>query len=483
VPAAYWLTSRPKAQRRPPERSAVLVTTHVAQRDSHQVSVSAMGTVMAARRVALSPEVTGRVTSLSPTLYPGGRLVEGVEAVALDPAEYRLSLDQARAVLAQREADLQQRRNDLEQGRNDLRLAELAVVRGGHSLIQQQAAVTRAETALAVEMGQQSISARQYELLGESLDEADLSLVLRKPQLRAASADVESARASAAIAETEVQIAEAKLEGARLDLASAEQAVRTAEATLAAAQAAVGQAELDLDRTRVKAPFNALVMSKGTDPGARVAAGAALAEIVGTDEYWVRLSVPVDQLGWIRVPGVNAETGSEVLIHARAPGAGERVRRGTVKSLVAELEPQGRMAQLIVSVPDPLDLLASGPRTPLILGSYVRAEIEGVTVDNVVELDRLLVRDGNRVWVMDDKGTLDIREVEVAWSDQERVLVTDGVDTGTVVVTSDLGSPVQGMALRTAEDSAGGKGVQSSGAKPGGGAGKRDRGQGSGTEE
>ncbi|MEA3367503.1 MAG: hypothetical protein U9R68_05250, partial [Planctomycetota bacterium] len=118
--------------------------------------------------------------------------------------------------------------------------------------------------------------------------------------------------------------------------------------------------------------------------------------------------------------------------------------------LESTLEEQGRMACVLVSVPDPLGLEdASGETPPLLIGSYVRTEIEGTALENVIALDRDYLRDGNRVWVMNERDELDIRRVEIAYRGRERVLVADGLKAGEKVVTTDLTAPVAGMPLRT----------------------------------
>jgi len=108
------------------------------------------------------------------------------------------------------------------------------------------------------------------------------------------------------------------------------------------------------------------------------------------------------------------------------------------------------MARVLVSVPDPLGLEdASGKTPPLLIGSYVRIEIEGTVLENVIALDRDHLRDGNRVWIMNGRDELEIRRVEVAYRGRERVLVADGLKAGEKVVTTDLTAPVAGMPLRT----------------------------------
>jgi hypothetical protein len=110
-------------------------------------------------------------------------------------------------------------------------------------------------------------------------------------------------------------------------------------------------------------------------------------------------------------------------------------------------------------VADPLHLKDPGNgRLPLLIDAYVNVSIEGHEVRDVVALPRTALREGRRVWIMTDTDVLDVRDVEIIWSNQDTVLVGSGIRSGERVVVSDLPAPVAGMALavhdaRPAEES------------------------------
>ena len=408
--SVYWLMNRPKAQRRPPQSEAVRVEIKEVAPETETVVVSAMGTVVPAKEIQLASRVGGEIIGVHPGFVPGGRFRAGDVVVRVDPKDYEL------AVL-QREAELQKAEADVEQKAGDV--------------IQRASAVTKADSDLTIEMGQQEVAKREYELLAQDLKGAGKALVLRQPQLQAAKANCESARAA---------------------LKSAEGAVKAAKATHAAGKVALEDAKLDLARTMVKAPFNALVKRQQVDLGSQISAGSTLGSLVGTDKYWVQVLVPLSQLKWIRVPGTNSETGSTVRVYHESAWGKDAFRTGTVERLMADLESQGRMARLLVSVDDALGLkLALEKRHPLVLDAYVRAEIEGRDLPNIVRISRTALRDGNRVWVMGKDNKLEIRNVTIAWSGPDHVCVSQGLNRGDKLIVSDLGAPVPGMALRTGD--------------------------------
>jgi RND family efflux transporter MFP subunit len=265
--------------------------------------------------------------------------------------------------------------------------------------------VTEAQTNLRIEEGAQAVARQDYELLGEVIGEGDRDLVLRRPQLE------------------------------------------MARATVAAAEAELERAQIDLSRTTVEAPFNAIVEGDTVNVGARVTPTTSLATLIGTDNYWIEATVPVGQIQWIEIPGRDSATGSAVRIYDEAAWGGGKFRVGTVRRLAASLEEQGRMARVIIEVEDPLSLKdVSKPR--LLIGSFVRVEFEGRELESVLHLPQNLIHENDKVWVFADGGALDIRTVDVAMRGRDYVVVTGGLNPGDRIITTELSAPVQGMALR-----------------------------------
>ncbi len=366
----YWMTHRPTAQRRPPQPEATLVDVSRVQTRDEQVVVRAMGPVVPVASIQLASRVSGQIVEVSPHFMPGGHFNEGEKILQVEQKDYSLAVEQ--------------RKSELVKAQRDLKL----------------------------EMGQQSVAQREYELLEQEVQEEDKELLLRQPQLE------------------------------------------MAKAAVSAAEAALEKAQLDLQRTVIVSPFNAMVQSKNVDLGSQVSTGTMLASLVGTDEYWVEVSVPVDELKWISIPGYNGKNGSTVRVYYQSAWGKDAFRVGVVKRLMTDLEPQGRMARLLITVKDPLQLQANPEkRHPLILGSYVRVDIDGVEVPDIAKIPRTAVREANEVWVVSPDKKLDIRTVSIVWSGNDHVYISDGLDDGDLLIMSSLGAPVQGMPLRTTDTS------------------------------
>lgn len=277
----------------------------------------------------------------------------------------------------------------------------------------------------------------------------ELALVREKSALETAVYEYKVEQGRQEIAKVEWELLGLKDEASELDqeLALRQPHIREKEVKLEAARARVEQAQLDLERTVLKAPFNAVVRTVDVDVGGQASAQTTLATLVGTDTFRIQAAVPVDQLRWIHIPNSPGVRGSDVLIHT---GTGV-VRRGRVQKLLSDLEPSGKLARVLIDVDDPLDLNSSpGERRPLLLGEFVRLEIKGRTIEDVYAIPRLSLRDGNRIWSVDEESRLRILDVDIIWQGAENVLVRE-LPPGLSLVISDIPAPVEGMRVRVSE--------------------------------
>lgn len=393
----YLVENPNKAPRRPLEKTSRLVETITASTGDYPASLSAMGVTIPATQVQLKPQLSGRIIFISPVFVPGGRFEVGDEIMRIDPSDFELTL-------AQRESEVLQAKSQVIAAHADL---------------------ISAQRELSIEQGSQNVAKREFELLGVQIPESDRSLVLREPQLQAAQAAVESAHA----------------------------AIASADAGLAAAQSRIKQAKLDLDRTSIRAPFNAVVMEKNADIGDVVSTSTTLSSLLGTDRVWIELALPLSDLRWIETGTQSASTlGSRVEIRNPSAWGNDVHRDARVIQILPQIEAESRMARVLVEVEDPLSVSEQSKSLPkLLVGSYVQAKIIGPTISNVVRLPRSVVRDGDVVRIMNDSNELEIRKVTVAFKEPEYVLISQGIESGERIVTTNLATAVEGLSLRTAE--------------------------------
>lgn len=266
------------------------------------------------------------------------------------------------------------------------------------------ASLATAQASLAQELGSQAVARGDFETLKLDVDAAERSLMLREPQLRAAEAMVQSAEAT------------------------------------------VAQARLNLQRCTLRAPMDALVLSRSVGVGAQVSgAQMALAELAAAEPFWVMLLVPVDALRWVELPDGKSRSGSVVkLKDVSQPSA--QPWQGQVIQLMDAVESQGRRARLLVEVgPD-----AAADGSTLLLGSYVEAEIVGRELAEVYRMDPAWL-DDDQIWTVRD-GKLEGVTVEVLHSDESAALVRADLREQERVVSSLLSSAVEGMRVRTGDE-------------------------------
>jgi RND family efflux transporter MFP subunit len=233
-------------------------------------------------------------------------------------------------------------------------------------------------------------------------------------------------------------------------LAQREPQLEANRLALKAAQSALKKAQLDLSRTTLRAPFNAMVVSENVDTGQLLSPQTAVARLVGTDEYHVQVSVPVASLRSARVRTADAP-GSEVKIFQRV-GQEAIERPGEVIRQLPDLDPGGAMARVLVNIENPLGKRGD---LPLLLGSFVDVSIGAQPIADAIRLPRVALRNGRNVYVMNDQDMLEIRDVQIAWTEPDAVLVTGGLGPNERIVTSRIATPVPNMLLRTAKPAPG----------------------------
>jgi len=213
-----------------------------------------------------------------------------------------------------------------------------------------------------------------------------------------------------------------------------------ARAAVAGAKSDYEKAKLNLERTRIRVPFDALILEKNVDLGSTTAAQAALATLVDVNQYRVEAQVPLDRLDLL---AVHETEGSPARINSLYAG---HAWEGRVARTTGKTTGQSRMAGVIILVPDPLGVKNGVSAPGLLLDDHVEAVITGRSLDHVYALPRSQIRENNTLWIY-DAGRLDIREAKPVWKEKDRVFIRSGLNPGDRVIGSDIPVPVQGMAL------------------------------------
>lgn len=275
------------------------------------------------------------------------------------------------------------------------------------TLIQARAQVAQAERRYQVEQEESAAALREWERLGKG---AAPPLVARTPQLAEARAALEAAKASQQLA------------------------------------------ALNLERTKITAPYSGRIRAKNVDVGQYVAPGAAIAVTYAVDYAEVRLPLPDEDLAYLNIPDnfMSARSGAkgpDVVVRGRYAGRANEWQ-GYLTRIEGEIDPRSRMIHVVARIEDPYGKRSAGDIPPLTVGMFVEAEIVGITLDSVVALPRAALRDNDRVLIVDSDERLQYRDVEIVRREAQRVLVRAGLDDGDRVCVSTLEIVAEGMSVQ-----------------------------------
>ena len=222
---------------------------------------------------------------------------------------------------------------------------------------------------------------------------------------------------------------------------------RVKEAILEDARANFDQAQRDLERTEVRAPFTGLVQSESVDVGQLVGRNMSVATLYASDQVEVRLPIADRQLAFLNVPlgqrgALPEDAQPEVTLSAEY--AGQTLKwSGRIVRTEAQIDTASRMVNVVARVDSD---------EPPTVGLFVDADIEGLTVDGIVVMPRTALRNGNRVLVVDEDQRLRFRDVEPLRLYQDDVLIVGGLEPGERVCVSPMQTPIEGMRVRPIAD-------------------------------
>lgn len=404
------IQSPPNVPRAEPEMLAPVVGISTLIPSSERVFVNAYGTVIPSRDIQVMPEVAGRVIELNDQLKPGGIIKAGEVLLKIDPIDYEINV-------AQWDAELDVARSEAER-----LLANVNALKGR----------------------------------GAQIDVEIANLQWNSDRLSRLAEQNQAAQSEARDARTQLDSRKAERDTLGSEINAQEKAVETARAQIRVAERRLEAARLSLERTQIKAPFDAIVMTENVEIGQFVGMQTSVARLAATDEFWAEAAIPVARLHDVRFKLDGDAAPSDVTIRLAARGDAEVQRRGVALRPLGNLDPLGRMARVIVSIEDPLGLsdATGNAARRVLLGSYVRLQIESTQLDDIYCIPRKALRENDRVWVRDADGELAIRPVEIVWRRQDDVLVRDAFANGDALVTTHLSSVIPGMPLRIRDDSA-----------------------------
>jgi RND family efflux transporter MFP subunit len=275
------------------------------------------------------------------------------------------------------------------------------------SLKRARAGVAKARTQVATENALAGYAFEDWKRLRSDEDAEASDLTLRKPQRQEALAELESK--------------EADLE----------------------------EAQEDLNRTVIRAPYDGMVREKIADIGQYVNTGTQLARTFAVDRAEVRLPLTQQDLRYLDLKGLGMGISLPVTLKADIGGEEYHWTARIVRS-EGVFDEMSRVLYVVAQIDDPYNLRAdvSGDAEPLRIGTFVTAEIEGKSGGDLFAIPRYALSRGSTVWVVDEEMRIQPREVNIVRSDDEFAYVDQGLEGGDLYATTPIDQPLPGMKVR-----------------------------------
>ena len=370
--------NRPEAKQQPRQPPVLLVDTLTATRIPTTFTVTTQGEVAPRTETTLISEVSGQIVEVSPSFVSGGFFREGELLVRIDPRIYNARVKRARANVAAARTQV---------------ATENAMA--GYAL---------EDWRRLQELREDDNWQREHTGRGHTR-EAPSDLTLRKPQLAAAIAQLESAEAE------------------------------------------LVEAEGDLERTSIRAPYSGMVREKLSDVGQYVRVGDRMASVFAVDYAEVRLPLTQADLQYLVLPRSIGASPAPVTLTARVAGVDQRWD-GAVTRTEGVFDSRTRVLYAVAQVQDPYGIENAHPE-PLRMGTFVNAEIRGRNAGALFAVPRHALYKGTTVWLVDDDNRLEPAEIGIVRADTDYVYVDRGLEVGDRICITPMEQPLPGMPVRT----------------------------------
>lgn len=318
----------------------------------------------------------------------------------------------------------------------------------------------RTETTLVAEVAGQIVSVssnfiaggffRQGEVLLQ-IDPSDYETALLRAQANLASRKAQYADQKARSEQALKDWTNLGRDGEPSDLVLRKPQLAEAMAGVQAAEAELKEAERDLQRTRIRVPYDGLVRSKQVDIGQYVTPGTPLGVTFAVDTAEIRLPLSSSDLTYLELPSATRLDRAHrvpvtLTTEATDTGGGDHWQAEIVRT-EGVVDMNSRVVYAVAEVIDPYGVLGQSQQPELKMGSFVRAEIQGLRAENVVVLPRSVLHPEDTVLIVNDERLLEVRTVTVARAEPRLVYISEGIAENELVITTSMDAPIPGMRL------------------------------------
>ena len=403
VIAVVLVLMRPKAERQVPVDKGLLVEVAPAKAEDIQMVIESFGTVEPRESLKLVAQVRGQIVEIDPAFKEGSFVQKKTRMIQIDPRTYSLEVERRKVQIKQAEAELKSLEQQvvnlkarLKIARSDLKLAKNEYLR-----------LKKLIDRKVIAQSQLDKTEQAYLASQERLQALNNQLALVGPQKEQLNAARDMARVM------------------------------------------YQEAQLDLERSGIVAPFDGWVLEKAVEVGQHVNIGQQLGKIYSSGQLDIEVRIPTKDLNWLP-----ADLGQEIPILADVvfKNAGdEHVWSGRVARIKAMMDERTRTLPMVIEIDETPNSEQS--RNPLRLrpGMFVTVRIKGKKIPNVFVLPRYLVYPGDVVYTVKDD-TLKSNTVKILRGYKDSVIIGEGLSEGDLIIKSPLSSPADGQMVRLKTD-------------------------------
>ena len=272
----------------------------------------------------------------------------------------------------------------------------------------------------------------------------------------------ELAQTEQVLAEELARVEQAKIDWKRLDnsgnpnpLALREPQLRAARANVMSSKARLRQAEINLARASIRAPYDGRVLSNNIGLGQVAANNAVLGEIYATDAIEVRLPIKNQDLSLLKLPESYRNQDSPLTappgVKISSDLTGKEVWQGSIIRTAGSIDNSSRQLNVVARIDDPFGEKAQG-RFPLKIGQYVTAEIDALTLESVISIPNKAIYQGSYVYLYKEDAVYRT-PVEIGWQNGEVAIILEGINSGDQLVVSPLGQITSGTPVKIIQSS------------------------------
>lgn len=288
---------------------------------------------------------------------------------------------------------------------------------------------------------------------GCRVDKGDVLLQLEDSEyqsaLATAKSDLESAKLDLLEEQREASQAESEWKASGLSGQPASELVlhgpqlTAAKAAVVKAEAVLKNAENDLAKTKITAPFDGIIIERLTAPGSYLQTGTEVATLYSTD--MVEVPVPLATRDWHNLPEPESLEGAGRQVQLTGV-EDTKTWNGRILRAEQHVDTTSRQRTLIVVVDSPLD-----QNPPLLPGIFVEVNIDGLDADNVWELPSSALSQQGEIWYVTEEDTLAKLPVQPAFSSSSSIYVEvpeQLAQSPARIVVHPLSSYLPGMAIQ-----------------------------------